>query len=48
MSAASPGNVKSTVSIVSHKEEPKMTCVLEEEEPAIVIIHKAETDKPAM
>ena len=47
MSAASPGNVKSTVSIALHKEEPKMICVLEEE-PAIVIIHKAETDKPAM
>ena len=47
MSAASPGNVKSTVSTVLHKEEPKVICVLEEE-PAIVIIHKAETDKPAM
>ena len=47
MSAASPENVRSTVSTVLHKEEPKMICVLEED-PAIVIIHKAETDKPAM
>ena len=47
VSVASLGNVKSTVSTALRKGEPKMICVLEEE-PAIVIMHKEEMDKPAM